>query len=107
VNRRQFFATTATALAAPLAGVTAEAKPVFQQRGYYLCFMRMPTFGLPVWREILDDKKRALLREQLVRVRAIADRHRDAAGGGKELHRIAQWITYQWTSEFTPFLTSP
>ena len=52
-------------------------------------------------------KKRALLRDQLVRVRAIADRHRDATGGGKELHRIAEWIAGQWTSEFTPFLTSP
>ena len=106
MTRRDFLATSAAALAAPLAGVTAEAKPVFQQRGYYLCFMRMPTFGLPVWREILDAEKRALLREQLVRVQAIVDRHRDATGGGKELHRIAQWIVAQWTSEFTPFLTS-
>lgn len=55
----------------------------------------------------LDDKKRALLREQWVRVRAIVDRHSDATGGGKELHRIAQWIVTQWTSEFTSFLTSP
>ncbi len=56
MNRRQFIATTATttALAASGLGFGAESKPVFRQRGYYLCFMRMPTFGLPVWREILD-----------------------------------------------------
>lgn len=47
----------------------------------------------------LDVKKRALLREQLARVRAIAARHRDAAGGARELHRIAQWLADQWTPE--------
>ena len=56
MNRREFIATAATAaLALPAVGIGAEEKPVFQQRGYYLCFMRMPTFGLLVWREIIDD----------------------------------------------------
>ncbi|MBI4661770.1 MAG: hypothetical protein HY735_23355 [Verrucomicrobia bacterium] len=57
MNRREFItatATTAAALALPAAGVGADAKPVSQRRGYYLCFMRMPTFGPEVWREILD-----------------------------------------------------
>ena len=48
----------------------------------------------------LDAKKRALLREQLARVRAIAARHRDATGdGANELHRIAHWLAEQWTPE--------
>ena len=58
MNRRNFLATTTTATAAlalPMVGFGADAPPVFQQRGYYLCFMRMPTFGLAVWKEILDD----------------------------------------------------
>jgi hypothetical protein len=53
----------------------------------------------------LEAKKRALLREQLARVRAIAVRHSDAAGGGaRELHRIAQWLADQWPNgiEFGP-----
>ena len=58
MNRRKFLATTTAAtavLALPMVGGGANAQPVFQQRGYYLCFMRMPTFGLAVWKEILDD----------------------------------------------------
>lgn len=55
MNRREFLATTAGALALPCVGIGADASPVFAHRGYYLCFMRMPTFGLKVWREILDD----------------------------------------------------
>jgi hypothetical protein len=54
MNRRTFIATTAAALAWPTLNFGAEATPVFQQRGYYLCFMRMPTVGLAVWKEILD-----------------------------------------------------
>ncbi len=58
MNRRSFIATSATgalALAVPALGHGTESNPVFAQRGYYLCFMRMPTFGLTVWKEILDD----------------------------------------------------
>ncbi len=55
MNRREFIATTALAACGPSLGFAAEMKPVFAQRGYYLCFMRMPTFGLAVWKEILDD----------------------------------------------------
>ena len=57
MNRREFIAsaTVATsALTSPISGFSADAQPVFAQRGYYLCFMRMPTFGLAVWKEILD-----------------------------------------------------
>lgn len=54
VNRRQFIATTTAALALPAIGTGADARPAFAQRGYYMCFMRMPTFGLAVWKEILD-----------------------------------------------------
>ncbi len=58
MNRRHFITATASGLAALAVPATthgAETIPVFQQRGYYLCFMRMPTFGLAVWREIIDD----------------------------------------------------
>jgi hypothetical protein len=56
MNRREFIATiTAAALALPSLANGAVAAPVFARRGYYLCLMRMPTFGLAVWREILDD----------------------------------------------------
>src|SRR4051812_45623491 len=55
MNRRQFIVTTAAASFGASAGICAAAtQPVFQQRGYYLCFMRMPTFGLVAWRDILD-----------------------------------------------------
>jgi|GEM_PF-4700685 len=38
----------------------------------------------------------------------IAERHREApSGGAKELHRIAQWLADQWTSENTHILTAP
>ena len=54
MNRREFIATSAAALALPAVGFGADTPRVFQQRGFYLCFMRMPTFGLTVWKEILD-----------------------------------------------------
>ncbi len=54
MNRREFITASAAALALPVVGLSAEARNIFQQRGYYLCFMRMPTFGLEVWREIID-----------------------------------------------------
>jgi hypothetical protein len=57
MTRREFMAGSAAwaaALALPTALRGAAVQPSFQRRGYYLCFMRMPTFGLPVWREILD-----------------------------------------------------
>jgi hypothetical protein len=55
VNRRQFIASAATtAMCVPSMASGTETSAVFSQRGYYLCFMRTPTFGLKVWREILD-----------------------------------------------------
>ena len=54
MNRRQFLTTSAAAACGSALGVGADPRPLFAQRGYYLCFMRMPTFGLKVWREILD-----------------------------------------------------
>jgi hypothetical protein len=45
----------------------------------------------------LDANKRAILRDQLARVRAIAARHRDAKfPGARDLARIAQWLSDQW-----------
>src|SRR5690349_1209712 len=43
-------------LLAPLsaAGANAPPKPAFALRGYYLTLMRMPTFGLDAWKQILD-----------------------------------------------------
>ncbi len=58
MNRRNFLAAAAlagSAMTQPLVGFGSNARPVFQHRGYYLCFMRMPTFGLRLWREVLDD----------------------------------------------------
>ncbi|HXT38450.1 MAG TPA: hypothetical protein VN887_00360 [Candidatus Angelobacter sp.] len=58
MNRRRFITTTTaatSALALPALSFGAQPRPVFAQRGYYLCFMRMPTFGLAVWQEILAD----------------------------------------------------
>ena len=58
MNRREFIASATVAtsvLTLPTGTFSADAQPVFQQRGYYLCFMRMPTFGLAVWKEILND----------------------------------------------------
>ena len=47
----------------------------------------------------LDANKRALLHAQLDRVRAVAERHRNATGpGARELHRVAQWLADQWTA---------
>ena len=56
----------------------------------------------------LDAGKRAVLREQLSRVRAIAQRNREAtASGARELHRIAQWLSDQWPAETSRVLSSP
>ena len=45
----------------------------------------------------LDAGKRAFLRDQLGRVRSIASRNRNAVTSrGRELARIAQWISDQW-----------
>lgn len=33
------------------------ATHAFAQRGYYMTFMRMPTFGLPQWRQMIDCMK--------------------------------------------------
>jgi hypothetical protein len=55
----------------------------------------------------LDAKKRAVLRDQLAGVRALAARHRDAtSAGAKELRRIAQWLTDQWSPENVALLNS-
>jgi hypothetical protein len=57
MNRRRFIrasAAGAAAVAWSSPGLAADDRSVFPQRGYYLCFMRMPTFSLPVWREIID-----------------------------------------------------
>lgn len=55
-TRRQFLtraAAGAAALAVARAARPADA-PAFRDRGYYLTFMRMPTFGLPQWKQIVD-----------------------------------------------------
>jgi len=56
----------------------------------------------------LDDKKRALLGDQLARVQTIAGRYSQApSGGAGELHRIAKWLVDQWTAENVALLKSP
>ncbi|MCC7373836.1 MAG: hypothetical protein IT581_04205 [Verrucomicrobiales bacterium] len=54
MNRRTFLQAGSGMLLLPLLSRAGQPSPEFQHRGYYLCFMRMPTFGLKVWREILD-----------------------------------------------------
>ena len=56
MNRREFIAASAAALALPATSFGADAPPVFQQRGYYLCFMRMPTFGLARGPVVIDGE---------------------------------------------------
>jgi hypothetical protein len=34
--------------------LSAEPKEAFQQRGYYITFMRMPTFGISAWKAAVD-----------------------------------------------------
>ncbi len=56
-TRRRFIGATAlsaSALAWTAPSPNASSRPPFRERGYYLCFMRMPTFGLVVWRRIVD-----------------------------------------------------
>ncbi|MBL9138215.1 MAG: hypothetical protein JNK85_20265 [Verrucomicrobiales bacterium] len=53
-TRRSFLAATLASFLPGKLAASNQAATVFQHRGYYLCFMRMPTFGLKVWREILD-----------------------------------------------------
>lgn len=57
-SRRDFLRTAGTAVAACCGPSFSGAEPArftLDQRGFYLCFMRMPSFGLEVWKEILDD----------------------------------------------------
>lgn len=60
MNRREFISAGAALAASRCLTAAASVDPPGRKsvslphRGYYLCFMRMPTFGLPVWKEILD-----------------------------------------------------
>jgi len=49
-----FHHTIALGLIAALAQFACFAEPAFTQRGYYMTFMRMPAFGLPEWRPMID-----------------------------------------------------
>jgi len=55
-----------------------------------------------------DTKKRAFLRDQLARVRAVAARHRDAKSTGwRDLARIAQWLCDQWQGANAAMVEGP
>jgi hypothetical protein len=55
----------------------------------------------------VDAKKRAVLREQLARVRVMAARYREASqAGAKEVHRIARWLDEQWAPENVALLNA-
>jgi len=55
----------------------------------------------------LGAQSRKLLREQLARVRGIAERNRHAAfAGGRDLARIARWLGDQWPPTKTAWLQS-
>jgi hypothetical protein len=57
LSRRQFLA-AGGALVGGMAcagrALGVEPKDVFEQRGYYITFMRMPTFGLAAWKAAVD-----------------------------------------------------
>lgn len=56
MTRREFISSASAAVATLTVGATAApARELLAHRGYYLCLMRMPTFGLRVWKEIVDD----------------------------------------------------
>jgi hypothetical protein len=56
----------------------------------------------------LDAKKRAQLRDQLARAQTIAGRYRGTDNPGlRELQRIAQWLTDQWTDGNAGILNAP
>src|SRR5215204_4794644 len=52
-NRVMLRATVVLAFALVLSPSLAGEAP-FAQRGYYMTFMRMPAFGLPEWRQMVD-----------------------------------------------------
>lgn len=58
ISRRGFLAGGSAALAAlameGVAPAAAEASRGFEHRGYYITFMRMPTFGLAAWKLAID-----------------------------------------------------
>ncbi|HVY71514.1 MAG TPA: hypothetical protein VHH73_16395, partial [Verrucomicrobiae bacterium] len=57
VTRRAFLASAGAGIGMLAWGQppsAASAKPAFVQRGYYMTFMRMPTYGLPQWKRILE-----------------------------------------------------
>ncbi len=57
MNRRQFIGRSVLAAAGFVCADTgrgAGGRTAFRNRGYYVTFMRMPTFSLSVWRQILD-----------------------------------------------------
>ena len=45
---------TFASAAPPATAPTPATRPAFAQRGYYLTFMRMPTFGLTAWKRAVD-----------------------------------------------------
>ena len=60
LTRRSFVRETGVGLGALALGQTLlpaapSPKDAFAQRGYYMTFMRMPTYGLPQWKLMLDE----------------------------------------------------
>ena len=53
VNRRDFVLVPALASAA-LARSSKASHDILALRGYYFTFMRMPTYGLPEWKQIIQ-----------------------------------------------------
>src|SRR5882762_7598539 len=57
ITRRVFVAAGGLALAAITRksfASPATSQSAFQQRGYYITFMRMPTYGLAAWKQAID-----------------------------------------------------
>ena len=71
-----------------------------------LQFITAAAIALPAAR--FDAKDLAFLREQLSRVRALAERYCDGTTDGvNDLHRIAQWLADQWRGGNGALLHSP
>ena len=59
IDRRQFIRSASVAMgtlacAPKLLAAAEQGTGAFAQRGYYITFMRMPTYGLAQWKQILD-----------------------------------------------------
>ncbi len=116
-------AVAACAVVSPAEGGAAPEN-FFQDRGYYITFMRMPTYDLGqwvfaaerTWRQpspvVSPERVRAMIaqgkltpaarkryRAALDRLRGVAERCQGGTPCERELLRIARWVLSRWEGE--------